>query len=86
MMYCSSFKKLCYFWCNHNALVGNTVGIAHITFLALFIMILVYMARPSYGQDTGVKIGLCGHVTCNLCCEVPDVLNEFESCSPHLFR
>ena len=26
------------------------------------------------------------HVTCYLCCKVPDVLNEFESCTSRLFR
>ena len=42
---------------------------------------------PSFvrARYCSVKIG-CGHVTCNLCGEVPDVLNEFECCCSCLFR
>ena len=31
-------------------------------------------------------VGVCRHITCNLCDEVADVLNEFESWSSHLLN
>ena len=84
----------CSLLCLDGLFVCCTVCVCVCLFMCLHVCLCVFVCLlitsihgPSFvrARYCSVKIGLwIRHM--HLCCEVPDVLNEFESCSSCLFR